>query len=246
MSAHNPHTPPVADDGYNNQLLDTPNQLSIGAGWLFWRDAFWIIKNNWGGWLGAGLIYLVIVMVLSYLDASIILGVLSQLMIVGFAYKAHLQVNGYDNSIGDIFAGFSMNVGRQIGLYVAILVISMLILGMIAIGFFGLIGMRFDQLQQDMPILSVFVLLALAALMPIAMMMWFAPILIGVHDLGIIQAMKLSFGACLKNILPFLVFGLCFVLFAVIASIPFMLGWLILLPVFTLTYYTSYRQILTA
>jgi uncharacterized membrane protein len=55
--------------------------------------------------------------------------------------------------------------------------------------------------------------------------------------------MKASFIACLKTIVPFLVYSVIALLLALIASIPFGLGWLVLGPVMAASLYTSYRDI---
>jgi uncharacterized membrane protein len=52
-----------------------------------------------------------------------------------------------------------------------------------------------------------------------------------------------SFRACLKNIPPMLVYGIVIVLASIIASIPFMLGWLVLLPVLFTSQYYCYKDI---
>ncbi|MEO7760372.1 MAG: hypothetical protein ABIS68_00530, partial [Casimicrobiaceae bacterium] len=56
-------------------------------------------------------------------------------------------------------------------------------------------------------------------------------------------ALKWSFFACLKNMWPFLVYGLITLLLAIVASIPLGLGWLVLGPVIIASVYTSYRDI---
>jgi uncharacterized membrane protein len=72
--------------------------------------------------------------------------------------------------------------------------------------------------------------------------MWFAPSLVVFRNASAADAMVLSFNACLKNILPFLVYS-------VIALIPFIvlfvtvLGWLVLFPVMIASVYTSYRDV---
>ena len=55
--------------------------------------------------------------------------------------------------------------------------------------------------------------------------------------------MKTSFSACLKNIVPFLVYGLVGMVLAVAASLALMLGWFILAPVWMASMYASYRDI---
>jgi uncharacterized membrane protein len=58
-----------------------------------------------------------------------------------------------------------------------------------------------------------------------------------------VEAMKESFAGCLKNIMPFLIYGLVALVFAILAAIPFGLGWLLLGPVLIGSVYASYRDI---
>ena len=57
------------------------------------------------------------------------------------------------------------------------------------------------------------------------------------------EAMKNSFVACLKNVVPFLLYSVILLLLSFVASIPFGLGWLVLGPVIAASLYTSYRDI---
>jgi uncharacterized membrane protein len=86
-------------------------------------------------------------------------------------------------------------------------------------------------------------LIMLALLLPVSMAMWFAPALVVLHGQGPALAMKNSFLACLKNIMPFLLYGVILLLLAMAASIPFGLGWLVLGPVTVASLYTGYRDI---
>lgn len=58
-----------------------------------------------------------------------------------------------------------------------------------------------------------------------------------------VESIKTSFSACLKNILPLLVFGIIYFLLAIVAAIPILLGFLILIPVSILAMYCSYKSI---
>ena len=71
-------------------------------------------------------------------------------------------------------------------------------------------------------------LLATAAL-------WFAPALVVFRHVAPVDAVMASLRAVLKNVLPFLLYGLIQLVLAVAASIPFGLGWLVLLPVMLLS-----------
>jgi uncharacterized membrane protein len=56
-------------------------------------------------------------------------------------------------------------------------------------------------------------------------------------------AMATSFRGCLRNIVPFLLYCLIGLGLAIVASIPFFLGWLVLGPVTIATVYTAYCDI---
>ena len=89
----------------------------------------------------------------------------------------------------------------------------------------------------------ILILIGLALFIPLVMALYFAPALIVHHDLGAVDAMKLSFKGCLRNILPFLVYGVIAMILGFLASIPLMLGWLVLGPILAIAVYVAYRQI---
>jgi len=86
-------------------------------------------------------------------------------------------------------------------------------------------------------------LIVLALMVPLAMAVWFTAPLVLFHGQGAVDAMKASFVGCLRNIMPFLVYGVIGLVFAILACIPLMLGWLVLGPVFAASIYTAYRDI---
>jgi uncharacterized membrane protein len=88
---------------------------------------------------------------------------------------------------------------------------------------------------------AVLLVLVLGALATAAL--WFGPALVVFRGLPAIEALRESFSASLKNVVPFLVFGLIYLLAAIVASIPFALGWLVLVPVSLLTVWLSYKDV---
>jgi uncharacterized membrane protein len=93
-------------------------------------------------------------------------------------------------------------------------------------------------------------LLAFIAVMAISfvagMALWFAPSLVIFRGTAPVDAMKVSFGACLRNIVPFVLYSLIYIVAAIIASIPFGLGWIVLAPLVMITLYVSYRDVFGA
>jgi uncharacterized membrane protein len=87
------------------------------------------------------------------------------------------------------------------------------------------------------------VLVIMALMLPLLMAIWFAPTLVVFHEMGALDSMKMSFAACLKNMLPFLLYGVIFFGLAIVATLPLLLGWLALGPVISITVYTAYRDI---
>ena len=75
------------------------------------------------------------------------------------------------------------------------------------------------------------------------MAFWFAPALVVFRGDEPFAAMKTSFRACLRNIPPFLIYGLLGILFMILACIPIFLGLIVLIPVGIATVYTSYKDI---
>ena len=128
-----------------------------------------------------------------------------------------------------------------VGMIASIFIASMLT----GVGMFSVLGSATtpDQLARLGLTLALALLLVVALMLPLVMAIWFAPPLIVFHDMGAGEAMKASFLGCLKNMLPFLLYGMALLIASVVASIPFMLGWLVLGPVIAATIYTGYRDI---
>jgi uncharacterized membrane protein len=91
--------------------------------------------------------------------------------------------------------------------------------------------------------MMIALLLVAGLSMPLYMATWFAPALIVLQDLSAGAALKASFFACLRNWLPFLVYGLVLMVLGVAAALPAGLGYLVLIPVLTASVYTAYRDI---
>ncbi|HSO05655.1 MAG TPA: BPSS1780 family membrane protein [Pelomicrobium sp.] len=99
----------------------------------------------------------------------------------------------------------------------------------------------------EMPRELMLALLTAAALsVPLVMAVWFAPLLVIFAGMLPFASLKLSFGACLANILPLTVYAFILMALGFVALIPAALGLVILVPVVFASIYVSYRDIFVA
>ena len=87
------------------------------------------------------------------------------------------------------------------------------------------------------------VLMFILLFAPLVMAGFFAPALVALNDLKAMQAIKLSFYGCLKNLLPLIILGLLGTILLTLAAIPLGLGLLIVLPLLIASMYSAYRDI---
>ena len=81
---------------------------------------------------------------------------------------------------------------------------------------------------------------------PVMMGLWFAPALVLFHqEIKPVEAMIMSFKACLKNFLPFIIYSVVVFVMFFIAMIPIGLGLLVAVPVIIASSYFGYRSIFT-
>jgi uncharacterized membrane protein len=106
-------------------------------------------------------------------------------------------------------------------------------------------GKRVDEneLQQVMSSSLSALLVALTLSIPLMMATWFAPLLVIFRNVPPIEAMRLSFFACVKNIVAFQIYAFFLIVLTVIATIPYGLGLFVLVPTLFASIYASYQDI---
>ncbi len=242
---------PVSDAAFQRD----GNARPAGAGVDWWTKAWALFTRQIGMWIGVIVVTFVVIIVASLIP------VLGQLVVLlfgpviagGLMLGAREVDRGGALTFGHIFAGFSNQMGQLVMVGVIYLigtVIAAVVIALVAGVGIGtlLMGSPGGPDPATMGVagatgILLAVLIGLALMLPLYMAMWFAPALVVFHELGAVDAMKASFFGCLKNIVPFLVYGIIGMLFSIVASIPFGLGWLVLGPVATASVYVGYRDI---
>jgi len=227
--------------------------VAAGRGWDWIASGWELFKKQAGMWIALVLVAFVIFFVLAMIPVvgSLATFVLSPVFAAGVLAGSRAVDEGRGLEIGHLFAGFREKLAplATVGaIYLGAAVVIALGVGL-ATGA-SIFTMMDTAGEAATPAAALTVILALlimlALLLPVVMAVWFAPALVLFHDKGAVDAMKESFSGCLRNVVPFLVYGVVMMVFGVIAAIPLGLGWLVLGPVLCTSFYTSYKDIYLA
>ncbi len=250
--ASNPYSAPEAElvEPMENELSG-PNAMPVGSGLSWIGKGWWHFKSSPLGWIGAMVVFFIISLGLAFLPivGSIASMLIGPVITAGFMYGCQEQDEGGDFSVSHMFAGFSNNVG-QLMLVAVFYFLMMIVVGVvIGLGMFGTLGGS-AALQDPEAMANVgggaivgLVVVMLLLMIPVVMSYLFAPALVMLDDLSALQAMKMSFMGCLKNLLPLFIFGLVALVLLFVGSLPFGLGLLLVAPMLTAGIYAAYRDI---
>jgi hypothetical protein len=237
--------------------------VAAGRGWQWLADGFVLFRKHPAMWMA-----LTIVFVLLWL-VSFVIPVLGPLLFNLFtpALFAGLMVgcrsveNGGPLEISHLFAGLKQHSAPLVtigGIYLVgtILVVGIAVLvagGPALPQLLSKAGTDIETLRAAARSLALAIAAGGLVYLPLLMLIWFAPLLVVFEGLAPLPAMKLSFVACLKNTLPFLVYGAVILALWFVLSLPAVLGppgallMLTLLgasiPVLFCSVYASYRDI---
>ncbi len=240
-------------------LTHEPRAVDAGRGASWWSEAWRLFTPAVGVWLLIALILIVLNVVGAIIPVvgSLAMQILMPVFAGGLMLGCRAVDRGNPLTVPHLFAGFSQRTGPLLvlgliytGLAILItLVVAGMMVAVFGVAILGMLTGAADPSQTGVALGSVVVavllglLFFLLLLLPLIMAIWFAPalVMLGGHAPG--AALKTSFLGCLRNSVPFLVYAVIGVVLAVIATIPFGLGWFVLGPVTLATVYTSYCDI---
>jgi len=251
----NPYTAPaatVADPAApQGKFIPGGRTVAAGRGWSWIAQGWDLFKRQPGLWIGITITLFVILFALGLIPllGPLANAVLWPVLSAGLLLGCRALAEGGSLEFGHLFAGFRERFGTLIAVgaisFAISFAIGMLVAVVMGIGIFTMFGGGPGPGASPEALMTVMlaVLVMFALLLPLMMALWFAPALVVFHDRGPVEAMQESFAGCLKNIVPFLVYGLIGLVFAILASIPIGLGWLLLGPVLIGSLFASYRDI---
>jgi hypothetical protein len=227
-------------------------KLSASHGWLWVKQGIYLFKKSPILWVVITFIAMAGLMGVSTLPligeplSSLLFPVLYAGLLVGCQALEHDQ----ELELAHLFAGFKQNTSRLVTLGGLMLMAQLLIFGvMMLTGGSALVSILMGGVTPDDPAVivqavasaGVSIIFGIALFTVLMMANQFAPMLVMFKQQTPIQAMKASVQVFLQNIAPLSVYGVIMLLFAVMASLPMMLGWLILLPIMVTSLYAAFR-----
>jgi hypothetical protein len=234
--APEPTTTSGAFDKLGGQQPFGPMRHRARHGWYWITQAWRQFKAQPRVWLAAvALVYLVtfalsLVPVLGSL-ATMILG---PVFAGGLMLGAQSQERGGPLRVMAGFDGFSTHGGQLalVGLlYLLGLFAAFIVAGLIAMATGVVTAGSMDALNSSDPNvvaaalgpgLGLFLLVIMLTMVPLLMLYWFAPALVALEGMTAIEAMRMSFRGCWKNVVPFTVYGLA--LFFILLGASLILG----------------------
>jgi len=209
------------------------------------------------------LLFLIWVMsIILPLLGTLLFSLFTPVFFAGLMVGCRAVENGEALEIRHLFAGFKQQTAPLVTIGGVYLVGTVVVMGIVLLAAGGSMlptvlskgaGVDIETLRAAASSLALAFAAGAVVYLPLLMLIWFAPLLVVFNALAPVAAMKLSFAACVRNMLPFVVYGAAVVLMWLVLSLPAALGavggLLVIallvasIPVLICSVYTSYKDI---
>jgi hypothetical protein len=230
-----------------------PQSLTAVRGWDWIKQGFVLFMKAPLLWIVIIVINIIAIITLAAIPfvGGLLVSVFMPFMIVGLMSGCRALHNGDELEIIHLFSGFHKHTSPLMTLGSISLVGQYLIYGiMMLIGGGVLVTILTSNSNfSDTEIFNavagagIAVFLGLILFSILLMATQFAPMLIYFNNAPPIAAMKLSLKTFSRNVAPMMVYSASFMLLGLLASLPMMLGWIVLLPVIFTSLYAAYVDV---
>lgn len=251
--------PPAASPPPGRAAPVNGRSVEAGRGAAWWSEGWRLFMAAPATWIGVLVVYVVVVVAVSLVPllGQIASGLLAPVLAAGVMVGCRELDRELPLRVAHLFACFDGRLPSLLiasAIYLGGWIALWLLAGVFIFGAAGA-GLAFSLLAGDPAALAssalaglgvgalVATLLVLLLSIPLMMAFWFAPALIALRGDEPVAAMLASFSGSLANVLPLLVYSLIGLALAIVASIPFGLGWLVLGPMLGGSVYASWRDI---
>jgi uncharacterized membrane protein len=231
-----------------------PQRLNTIQGWEWIKQGFALFMKAPLWWIVLLMICLIATIGFSSIPVvgEPLVSLLMPVFLVGLMMVCRSLEQGEELELAHLFSGFHRHTTHLVTLGGISLVSQFMIFGlMMLLGGADLVNILMSSQPDPDPEMVMeaisgagSALMVGAALFSILMMaMQYAPMLVYCNDVAPLRAMQLSFRAFTHNIGPMLVYFTTFMILGFLASMPALLGWLVLLPLVFTSLYASFRDI---
>jgi uncharacterized membrane protein len=225
-------------------------ELPAGRGLAWIGESFRLFRARPLQWIGlcAGWISITFALLLIPFLGLVVANFLQPVFSASFAITAYKQSAGERIVMADLFSGFRRNVRSLVNLG-ALMLLAYLGIGALMVALGLPIAGEGDQLvtvEEYLETLQgkewiLIVGFALGAIVKGAF--WFAPPLIAFHGMTTSHALRWSVYATLANIGAMAVYGAVTIVLFFVATLPWALGLLVMLPLTAIGTYVTYREV---
>jgi uncharacterized membrane protein len=254
----NPYAPPaapVADPSgpaYEaGALIENGRQVPVGHCTLWIKGTFELFFQAPWKWIGVVLLFAVPWLASTLVPFSILATTLLYPVVLGgVACALDSQRRTRSFALSDVFAGFGPRFASLAGIgCVAILstIMNFAVLNAM-LGPEAALAFAFNAAKVETlpPNFVSAMLVCTVASLPITAATFCAAPLVTLHGAGAVRAMKMSFFGCLKNIVPWILYGLLMFLIIAASAVPLLLGLFVTIPAALIAFYPIYRDVFVA
>jgi uncharacterized membrane protein len=251
----NPYSPPTAEvERASAQLADAGPIIDNGRTVPIGHCTRWIgatyalySQRPWK-WIGTMLLLALISILISLLPlANLLTTLLWPVVAGGIAYAMDQQRQTQSFTLAAVFSGF----GPRMVSLVAVGCVGLLSYGIMFVVMSTMIGNDTaiavlgggEQLTAIPPGFWSAMLVTMVFTLPLTAATFLAAPLIMLHGARPVDALRMSFFGCMKNILTWILSGILMMLLIVLSAIPLFLGLFVTLPMAVMLFYSMYRDI---
>jgi len=230
------------------------NKLTMGSGWLWIKQGIYLFKKSPILWVVLTLIGIAALVGISSIPVAgeFLATLLFPVLFSGLLWGCHALEHDEELELAHLFMGFQRNTQQLVTLGGLNLIGQLLIFGvMMLAGGTALVEILMGSTPADDPAViahategaMLAIMIGMVLFSGLLLATQFAPMLVTFDKVSPLAALKTSLRGCVRNLAPLSVYGVMMMLFAIVASLPMMLGWVILLPIMTTSIYAAYRGI---
>lgn len=237
-----------AEPRHELTLLAEPRALSAGSAFTWIKEGWALYKQNKALWILLVLIgfFAPIVFELAPVIGPIFSICFTVVFSAGLLWG--VQQTAYQGTFGFKDIGVIFGDNKKSGTLLLLYLINILCFGLVLLFILSpmiimeSLGIVADQGTKD-TLTTIMLTLGALLFLIVLMLFWFTTTLVTLHNASLLQALRLSFQGAWRNILPLILYILTLVVLGILGTIPVLLGWFVVIPLYFCSWYAAYRQI---